>query len=327
MQELDAADDLIRRLAGDFAVCMSFLEIDLASGVARYASAGMPPALLFPKGQSLPVELLAAGPYIGRGYKFSDTKPAEREHKISEGDIVVLYSDGITEATNTEGKLFATSGVIAAVESVQSRESRAIRDSVMHACARFSEKAMPDDDQSLIVIQIGEAAAKNRSAEGQVLRESSNEKDRVVVSLLNTEQSGDAVTEFLVKYLQPFALRHGRDSDSMQRIKGAVAEALINCLRHGTPRGKYVEIRIAALPTECIEVELIQTNEWLSWDQMMGRHRRKEIDERIAAFRGGETPDLQYLGTQLVVAHSSEIECSPDGRRQRIRFCGNLSGQ
>lgn len=319
--ELDVADDLMRKTADGLAVCMSFLEIDLTERTVRYASAGMPPALLFARGQSHPIPLLAAGIYIGKGYKFCRVQPAQAEHPIEEGDIIILYSDGITEARNSKDELFGIKGIVRAVEVVPSREALPIRESIMTTCETFSGEPLPRDDQSLVVIQIGGPSPKARRAEEPTLNiVPSPDCDVISARLRNAEDAPSALIHFMATSLHPFAVDHLGDPRAADRMNHAVLEALTNCLQHGTAKSEYVEIRVSSRERGTVTVELFQPQKWEAWDERLGRHRLNEIEARKRAFQAGERPELRFLGTQLIVAHSQHIECSVDGREQRYTF-------
>lgn len=106
--ELEAADTLVRDVTGgQVSVSMNFLEVDVTGRRVRYASAGMPPALLFRRGESEPVRLLAVGSYVGEAYAFDFREPRQTDHPLGPGDIIVVCSDGITEARHPEsGRTF-----------------------------------------------------------------------------------------------------------------------------------------------------------------------------------------------------------------------------
>jgi hypothetical protein len=321
-QQLDMADDLIRKVGGGSAVCMSFLEISLSEKKVRYASAGIQPALLFSSGQSQPVQLQAAGHPVGKGYKFCGVQPAEAEHSITEGDILILYSDGVIEARSADGKLFGTDGIEAAVRTAPSRDARSIRDSIMDGCARFSSTAQPRDDQSLVVIQIATSRTKEHAIQETSLHVARNDSHGIEATLRKTDDVPSAVLKFLRDDVVPFAVKHIEDRGIVQGMNDSLLEALTNSLRHGTQKGEFLEIKVSAVSKGTIEVKLVQQNEWKTWDEMLGRHRLNEIAARKSAFRQGDLdkPDVSYLGTQLIVANSLYTECSQDGREQRFGF-------
>jgi len=71
-------------------------------GTATIASAGHPPPLVV-RGDRKIEEVIADGMILGR---FANAKFAERTTRISNGDALVLYTDGITEAQSAGGEMW-----------------------------------------------------------------------------------------------------------------------------------------------------------------------------------------------------------------------------
>ena len=67
--------------------------LDRDSLVLRYANAGHPPPLVCARGTASPLE--PTGPLLGA---VPDMRYGEEERALAEGDLVVLYTDGVTEA-------------------------------------------------------------------------------------------------------------------------------------------------------------------------------------------------------------------------------------
>ncbi len=138
--------------------CMNFTEIDLSQMKLRYANAGMPPPLLFRPGGKKKCEIIeASGLYIGKGYSDSDIiKPTEKEVSIEKGDLLVIYSDGITEAQHNRGKLFGRKGIIEVVSRNLNQSTKKIVEEIILAVKKHSRRDKPEDDQALVVVSIGE---------------------------------------------------------------------------------------------------------------------------------------------------------------------------
>ena len=123
--QLEAADALVEEELSQtrIAVSMNFLEVDPRGMKARYAGAGMPYPMLFSSGSSEPVVMKAVGIYVGAGYRRTPSQPDRFETDLHEGDLIVMYSDGIPEAADSQGRLFGQHGVEAAVLSEASKLS------------------------------------------------------------------------------------------------------------------------------------------------------------------------------------------------------------
>jgi phosphoserine phosphatase RsbU/P len=77
----------------------------IEDGSATIASAGHPPPLVV-RGDRKIEEIVADGMILGR---FSSAQFSERTTPIGNGDVLVLYTDGITEAQNSAGEMWGES--------------------------------------------------------------------------------------------------------------------------------------------------------------------------------------------------------------------------
>jgi hypothetical protein len=79
-------------------------ELDLASGRLAWISAGHPPPLLLRGGHVLrPLDVAPSPPL---GMQLAPGPPVEGEEWLEPGDMLLLYTDGLTEARRPDGQLF-----------------------------------------------------------------------------------------------------------------------------------------------------------------------------------------------------------------------------
>ncbi len=145
LEELDAEFPLARF---DRYFTIAYLVLHLPSGTLRYSSAGHPmPILQRADGSSMLLE--EGGPLIGLG-----GLPFEAGEKVlGRGDRVYLYTDGLTEASGPDAKLFGTervNGLVAETRSLPLPEACA---RVREALAVFCGGTPPDDDVSLFAFE------------------------------------------------------------------------------------------------------------------------------------------------------------------------------
>jgi sigma-B regulation protein RsbU (phosphoserine phosphatase) len=69
------------------------------------------------------------------------------------GDVFILYTDGITEAPNNEGKEFSGTRLAERVRSIYTRTARQINDGILDAVRRFSGGATQRDDLTLVTVK------------------------------------------------------------------------------------------------------------------------------------------------------------------------------
>ena len=79
-------------------------ELELASGRLRWISAGHPAPLLLRDGRlNMTLDVAPAPPL---GMRLAVTPPTEGQESLEPGDMVLLYTDGLSEARTPEGELF-----------------------------------------------------------------------------------------------------------------------------------------------------------------------------------------------------------------------------
>ena len=77
--------------------------------------------------------------------------------RLEQGDVLVLYSDGVVEAANASGEEFGEDRLIAAVESGLNSSVHAepgqIRDRILRSVRAFTGSDVLADDQTLLAIR------------------------------------------------------------------------------------------------------------------------------------------------------------------------------
>src|SRR3954454_5823640 len=89
-------------------------ELELASGHLRWISAGHPAPLLLRSGRL--IKTLQAPPSPPMGMQLATAAPVESEESLEPGDMVLLYTDGVTEARRPDGELFTVERLAAFIE-------------------------------------------------------------------------------------------------------------------------------------------------------------------------------------------------------------------
>ncbi len=136
------------RLATKF-VSLFLAEIEVG-GTVMYCNAGHPPAIVVRSGGD--VELLrTGGPIIGPRPDAHYT--VDIIHLLA-GDLMVLYSDGITETRrrDTEEE-FSPQRLIALARDLRDRSASAIVKAILEEVTTFSGGRPPDDDRTLVVVK------------------------------------------------------------------------------------------------------------------------------------------------------------------------------
>jgi serine phosphatase RsbU (regulator of sigma subunit) len=74
--------------------------------------------------------------------------------KPKPGDLIVLYSDGISEATNADGEEFGRDRLMTAARAASSRTAETFGVELVAALDDFRGHRAPDDDETIIVLQL-----------------------------------------------------------------------------------------------------------------------------------------------------------------------------
>ena len=114
-----------------------------------YCSQGHPPAILL-KGSKIE-ELWTEG--IAFGTQKVDLV-STKEIILERGDLVILYTDGITEAHDTHQHLFGKERLFEIVAHEQNASAQQIADRIIEKVHLFSQGAPQHDDMTLVVFQI-----------------------------------------------------------------------------------------------------------------------------------------------------------------------------
>jgi serine phosphatase RsbU (regulator of sigma subunit)/CHASE3 domain sensor protein len=122
-----------------FATCV-IVEVDAGTGHCRYANAGHPPPLLFGSDgvTELPATGTLFGPLPGQHWLTAEVDLGARQ-------MLVVYTDGITETRNAAGDEFGDDRLIACFSSAAERDLGVVADDVMHSVHAFGPERLKDD--------------------------------------------------------------------------------------------------------------------------------------------------------------------------------------
>ena len=115
--------------------------IDIETGYVRYSSAGHPPAVICAK--SCEVLATEAGVPLG-----TFARPyLEQSTRLEPGDVLVAYTDGITEARHAKKRLdlFGDARLLAQLDNGRNRDPQELVDGLMAAAMDFAGGRLSDD--------------------------------------------------------------------------------------------------------------------------------------------------------------------------------------
>jgi serine phosphatase RsbU (regulator of sigma subunit) len=123
-----------------------FAEYQDRTGRLRYVNCGHLPPLLLRKDGTL--ERLENGSTILG--MFRDWECASAETELTPGDTLLLFTDGITEATSKDGGEFGEEGLIEVVRAEHHLPIERMQSRILEAVSTFSEHEQ-NDDMTLVV--------------------------------------------------------------------------------------------------------------------------------------------------------------------------------
>ena len=141
-------DDLDRAQLFMTASCMTY---DAATRELRYANAGHPAALVLRAGASQCSPLRAEGILLGFQ---KDARFDQVNLQMNAGDVVVFYTDGITEMCNDADEFFGVRGLEEAIVSNGHLAPEALIESVLAALEGFAAGRPYDDDCTMVVMKV-----------------------------------------------------------------------------------------------------------------------------------------------------------------------------
>ena len=92
----------------------------------------------------------------------------QAEVDIEPGDLLIVFSDGVSEATNAQGVEFGEDGIVESAKRVWQKPVGGICDSILDDVREFLGDELPHDDQTLMVVRLERVADPNGIAPAEV---------------------------------------------------------------------------------------------------------------------------------------------------------------
>ena len=136
--------------------------VDLAASSLTYCSAGHPPAILV-SAQSGDAELLDV--QSGVVGAFHDMEYKNGTVRLHEGDILLLYTDGTTEARSPEGAFFGETGLRDMIMNEVPRGFDGLLNRFLSTLDRYTGRRL-DDDVAMVALRFDELGGGDSGALG-----------------------------------------------------------------------------------------------------------------------------------------------------------------
>jgi len=125
--------------------------LDPKSKTLTYVNAGHNPPFVTDREGGDIVILAAKGIALGI---MSDMEFEEKEVTLREGDILLLYTDGVTEAVNRKGEMFGQHRLAKLVEDNQKRSAQEIIQIIEQTVLEYAEGLPQFDDLTLMAVKV-----------------------------------------------------------------------------------------------------------------------------------------------------------------------------
>ncbi|HEX6287493.1 MAG TPA: ATP-binding protein, partial [Acidimicrobiia bacterium] len=169
-----------------------------------------------------------------------DMEYEERTHRLEDGDVMVLTSDGITEAHSPDGEMYGFSRLMGRVARKTNEQD------MCNALVADLEKwtggeAEQEDDITLVVVRKGASASESASVFDLDLA------DELLTTFTVPSAEGNerVAIEKVAEAVGPLGLSTSR----VEKLKTAVGETVMNAIEHGNENNPNLEVTVAVSAT------------------------------------------------------------------------------
>jgi sigma-B regulation protein RsbU (phosphoserine phosphatase) len=150
-KSLERANELILNDSRGVGFLSAFYaELDSHSGRLVFANAGQNPPFWVNTATGVCQQLTTRGSILGI---FSGIELEESEINIGVGDLLVFYTDGLTEAVNENGQMFEEERLYQAITAIPEASAEQVLHSVKNSLEAFVGDTPQSDDQTIFVVK------------------------------------------------------------------------------------------------------------------------------------------------------------------------------
>ena len=195
--------------------------LDLTSGILSYTNAGHNPPILIHTGGETDYLMSKPNFVLGRRRRVNYT---EEQIKLSVGDKLILYTDGVTEAQSPNEDFFGDEQLLTLVRSANDQDQSALVQTIRSAVDNFENGNEHYDDATILTLFFKEYL-KVEPMKSQTF-------------FLNKETFDDVLS-----YIEACCRESGCDEESIGQITIACSEILSNIDSYAYENGGDIEIQ------------------------------------------------------------------------------------
>jgi len=267
------------------------------SGRFVLANAGHCRPVLLPAGKPPCWAVRNLGTALGfePGLEFERT-----ELTLHNGDALILYSDGVSEAFNPEEECYGSERLLTESSGLAGQSAHAITESLLQKVRVFAGSAPQSDDIAILTLKVNGTGACASDTERRVTLELHATPEEVMRA---------------VEVLQEFAAAHGVPEKRVFDLALALEECGSNIVNHALQRDARMKFQVVIEHTgDSFVIELRDGG--LEFDPTAAAERKPEAD--VDDLPGG-------WGIQLVRRHVDEIRYQRDAGENVLRLVKRLT--
>jgi sigma-B regulation protein RsbU (phosphoserine phosphatase) len=131
-------------------VTVCYAQIDALMGEVTFVNAGHNPPLLYRCETGQVTRLTRTGMALG---VLPDAAFEQKTLRLTSGDFIVFYTDGVTDAVNAVGEEFGLDRLLIVTQSQCSAPPDRLVAEIKNDVLRFTGEAAPFDDVTLVVVK------------------------------------------------------------------------------------------------------------------------------------------------------------------------------
>jgi phosphoserine phosphatase RsbU/P len=132
-------------------VTLFYAILDLKKRTMDYVNAGHNPPVMFIRKTGYLECLTTEGIALGA---MDTIEPEEKKINLESGDVIVFYTDGVTEAIDNKGELFGEERLYELVKSSNNLSAKDMVDKINESVREFSQDQSQFDDITLMVLKV-----------------------------------------------------------------------------------------------------------------------------------------------------------------------------
>jgi anti-sigma regulatory factor (Ser/Thr protein kinase) len=250
------------------------------------------------------IELRATGMPLGL---MPDMSYDEQRYRMTPGEVMVLTSDGITEAHSPEGEMYGFARLMNRVARKPS-DGDLVAAIVTELESFTGETAEQEDDITLVVVRRTMSAQESASAFDHPL-------EMIDRFTLASEDGNERIAiDRVTVAVDPLALETGR----LERLKTAVGETVMNAIEHGNQNRQDLDVDVEVSANEHV-VSVRVTDQ--GGRDAMPEVATPDIEAKLA---GEQTP--RGWGLFLIEQMVDEVRWTSDGEAHTIELIMNREG-